>query len=193
MFRSLGAALAQFGSACLLLAGGSALVKLIRSAGGPPLPDPAATFVFAGGMIALGYCGLRYVQSEYRGGFASVLGAFLIFLGAGAFAVLVDEPGRDPTVLVVDFALGVLLAVIGGFLIRRGHRRHLRLSDGVASSDRSEGEPTSIGVRTLCAALAAIAVALLFYIFAKDMEPWAIWLVAASIFLVAWVGFAKIR
>jgi len=127
MFRSFRGVLAQFGSACLLLAGGSALVKLIRAAGGPPLLDPAATFVFAGGMIALGYCGFRYVQLEYRGGIASVLGAFLAFLGAFSFAVLVGEPESDTTFVVVNVAMGLLLTAAGVALLRRGHRRHLDL------------------------------------------------------------------
>jgi len=193
MFRSFRGVLAQFGSACLLLAGGSALVKLIRAAGGPPLPDPAATFVFGGGMIALGYCGLRYVQLEYRGGIASVLGAFLAFLGAFSFAVLVGEPESDTTFVVVNVAMGLLLTAAGVALLRRGHRRHLRPVSGETRPAQSPGEPTSIGIRTMCAAIAAAVVALLFFTFAKDMEPWVLVIFTTSMFLVFWVGFSKIR
>jgi hypothetical protein len=122
-----------------------------------------------------------------------VLGAFLAFLGAFSFAVLVDESGSDTTFVVVNVAMGLLLTAAGLALLRRGHRRHLRLVSDEPRPAQSSGEPTSIGIRTMCAAIAAAVVALLFFTFAKDMEPWVLVIFTTSMFLVFWVGFSKIR
>lgn len=92
------------------------------------MTDPVTTVVFAGGMFILGYCGLRGLQSDYRGGIASMAGAFVVFLGVLFFAIAFETESQfDLLFIAGDFAMGALILGGGVWLLKVGHRRHLRL------------------------------------------------------------------
>ena len=116
-----------------MFVGAIAVNRLITDLFKGTVHEPFTNLTFAAGMIGLGGFYLWYIEKGYRGGAPSIIGAFLLVVGAFALASIVDEPQTQaPYRLFISISAALILLAFGAVLLRSGHKYHVSRRPGTA-------------------------------------------------------------